>query len=394
MDVTVTFSTNIRVTNVKTGELLVNEHNAVHPQNMSRVISRALRHENNYFIYRMALGNGATFAESSGSIVYRAANDGTNGEGWQSRLYNEVYSEIVDETNVLLGTDPGSADASGIRIGGGASPANDLITDSVISNEVGNKSTVTITMYLNSSEPATQSATLNGNSKALTNFTFDEFGLYTSGKQARDTPGYSTVNVGDKVSSDNSLLSPSAILTLNLSVDGMAKSTTLTVPFSGSGPNGEITFGDICEGINSGQWITSGDPINSMVYFYITDYSNGTYPSIINTQSFGLFTLQSKTTGVVSSINILCNSTNGSDFFNALTAGICGNVNFTSSNGGTVGVQNKPSVPQDERERLLTHFIFAPIIKTVETPLKIEYTITTRVAPTVKSSSSVTINTI
>ena len=42
------------------GTVLVDKHNAIHPQNMARVITRALANESNYFVKQIAFGNGGT----------------------------------------------------------------------------------------------------------------------------------------------------------------------------------------------------------------------------------------------------------------------------------------------------------------------------------------------
>ena len=39
-------------------ELVRDQLNAIHPQNMARIFARALSNEHNYFINRVAFGNG------------------------------------------------------------------------------------------------------------------------------------------------------------------------------------------------------------------------------------------------------------------------------------------------------------------------------------------------
>src|SRR5277367_6528337 len=121
------------------GSILLDKDNAVHPQNMARVISRALGNEFNYYIESMAFVNGGTSVNAAYEIIYNPVNDGQppDAEGWQSRLYHETFRKIVNATgwppvpgsaivSPLLGTDPGSADPNtGVRPGGGAVPADD-----------------------------------------------------------------------------------------------------------------------------------------------------------------------------------------------------------------------------------------------------------------------------
>ena len=63
------------------GNVLVDKDNAIHPQNMARVISRALANESNYFIKEIAFGNGGTdisedllnyTAEGTKNLIYKA----------------------------------------------------------------------------------------------------------------------------------------------------------------------------------------------------------------------------------------------------------------------------------------------------------------------------------
>ena len=97
------------------GHVLLDESNAVHPQNMARVIARALSLEDNFWIHRIAFGNGGTQIDGTGQIEYNTVNDGQAPDvrTWDSRLYNETYSEIINEGQVVLnpelGTDPGSS---------------------------------------------------------------------------------------------------------------------------------------------------------------------------------------------------------------------------------------------------------------------------------------------
>lgn len=370
-----------------TQNTLLDKYNSVHPQNMARIIARALAHEPNSYIWRLALGNGGINVASDGSIIFKAPNDGSDGSGWESRLYNETYSEIVDESSSLVGTDPGSADANNVRSGGGSDPTGDPAPDSTISQEVGTKSNVIITMYLNENEPSGEllNATDPSQGTADTYFDFNEMGIYSAGKQARDSAGYSSVNVGNKKSTDSSTLSVNTQYNITMTVDSVTYNSVLRTPNAGTGIGGAITYGDICEGINGGSWVISGDPIQNFVYVYITDDSNGTYPSILSKQSYGFLNFESKTSGATSLVNLKCTSGATADFFNNLVSGICGNVNNPSVAGVAAGVANDPVTPLNERERLLTHLIFAPLRKTQGSQIVIIYTLTVSVNPTVSS---------
>jgi hypothetical protein len=60
-----------------------------------------------------------------------------------------------------------------------------------------------------------------------------------------------------------------------------------------------------------------------------------------------------------------------------------GGIIQTSVAGKNQGVQNNPVSPALERERMLTHIIFAPVLKAANRVLTITYTLTISVARSV-----------
>jgi hypothetical protein len=371
-------------------QILLDKHNAVHSQNMSRILARALAHEPNSFIYRLALGNGGSQIDAVGNVILNPPNDGSDGS-WQSTLYNETYSEIVDDLSVNVGLDPGSSDSNNTRPGGGSDPSDDPTQDSTVSQEVGLKSNVVVTCFINEHEPAgealvsTQTFTTSQNC-----FVFDELGLYSPGLPAKSTNGFTTVNIGNKTSVDQIPLTPNTTLTLTITVDGTLYTATVAIPASGSGPSGEVTYGDFCEGLNTGTWLVGDASLASVLFTYVTDNTNGTYPSILNKQAYGFLIFQSRTSGSTSTVLVGCNSSTPTDLMNVLTGGICSSCNITTVSGANAGVQNDPINPQNERERLLTHITFQPIPKASDIILEIIYTLTISVART--NDSQTTIN--
>ncbi|QDJ96485.1 hypothetical protein Xoosp13_299 [Xanthomonas phage Xoo-sp13] len=336
----------------------------------------------------MAFGNGGTFRDAAGNLVYNPPNDGRGGS-WEDRLYNETYSEVIDDIDPLFGEDPGSAESGNIRPGGGAIPTDDPTGGGVVSQEVGTKSNVTCTVYLNNNEPMGQveshyDATTIANPDSRC-FQFDELGLYSAGAPATATNGYSAVNVGESTSETLSRLATSTTYQISVDVDGVTYSAVLTTPAGGTGATGGLTLGDICEGINTGAWIVSGDPIQDHVYVYVTDRSGGTYPTIIGKQSYGFLLFQSRTVGSGSSVNLNCSTASATNFFNVLTNGSCVNVNVNQEAGENAGVANDPTNSANERERLLTHLIFDPILKSTYRSLKIVYVLTVSVPKTTDS---------
>jgi len=375
------FTGHVKIVNETTGEILLDADNSIHSQNMARIIARGLSNEDNSIIYRMAFGDGGTFVNADGDTVFHEPNDGRPhdglpGDGWESRLYHETFSEVIDESSGLFGTDPGSAGPDSIRVGGGARSQSDPPDPKIgtISAELGKKSKITITMYLNENEPA---GTVNP-------FMFNEIGLYSPGLGAIATPAATSVNVGDKYSTDSVVppLTPFGIYSIGVDVDGSIKEEKIQLPASGSGPAGVFTYGDVCEGLNTGAWVQAGDNLSASVHFFITDLTAGQYPSIVGEESFGFLTAQSKITGSSSSIGLseidpILGETN---LMLLLGDSSTDNVNVNGENGKDVGVRNDSVNTEIERERLLSHLIFTPIYKPLGHILKILYTITAGVA--------------
>lgn len=374
--------------------LLLDKKNAIHPQNMSRIIAKALANEPNSSIYRIAFGNGGTITVPTGEIVFKTPNDGRDGS-WESRLYNETYSEVVDETSSYFGTDPGSSEPGNVRTGGGARPDDDPPGGGVVSQEVGDKSNVVITVVLNRHEPSGQLNTINdfggsidGNERT---FIFDEVGLYSSGKSASPTSGYTSVDVGGKTSSDICSLQPNVTYDLIYSVDGDQYTTAVRTPNGGTGMGGGFTYGDLCEGLNTGAWIISGDIFSSVAYAFITDSTNGLeYPTIANKESYGFLTFQSNSVGVASTIELECTALDPDNLITTLTSNVCSNANINKTDGDNAGIMNDPINSSNERERLLSHLIFPPIAKMGDKALRIVYTLTVSISRTNDSQQSQT----
>ncbi len=400
----VAVSGHVKIIDETTGKILLDQHNAIHPQNMARIIARGLANEENGSIYRIAFGNGGTFIDAGGNIVFRQPNDGSNGAGWEARLYRETYSEIVDSQSPSLGVDPGSAGPDNVRSGGGSNPAGDPSGGGVSSTEVGTSSNVVISMVINESEPSGQLLTQSSPSPTLETeedtFIFDEIGLYSYGLPAIDTSGVASVDIGNKLSTEDisPALSGSTDYALRIELDGVVRDAIITTPAAGTGTGtaGAFTYGDLCEGINTGAWISSGFDFSgaSGAFFFVTDRSGGTYPSISGQESYGYFTVQSKSTGITSEVvfpedNPISGDTN---LIYALASNIWANANVNAVAGQAAGVINDAVDQSNERERLLSHLIFTPILKSQSSVIRIVYTITVSVASTEDSDSTVTVN--
>jgi len=369
------------------GDVLLDKSNAIHSQNMARAISRALSREPNSFIHRIAFGNGGSFTDAGETTIINLPNDGTRGDGWESRLYNETYSEIIDENNILVGTDPGSSGPNSTRIGGGSVPSEDPEGTGVISLEVGRKSNIIATMFLNKSEPISQLSQGTIDTEIIAeekSFEFDELGFYTTGQPASPAPASSVIDVGNKTSEDpipTSMLGSQ--LSLSYEINGNEKQTVFIIPNIGSGPQGEVTFGDLAEGINTGSWFSNspGDDSTTLIKVTITDRTPGAvYPTIAGSETFGFLVFESLTAGAGNTLKLNCNSI-GSDILFNLT-GNCAKIDASINTGVDAGVANDAENPQNERERLLTHLTFSPILKKENRVLKIVYTLTVSVSQT------------
>lgn len=381
--------------------VLVDKFNAIHPQNMARVFARALSNEHNYYINRIAFGNGGTTVDAAFAVTYKTSNDGQSPDisTWDSRIYHETYSEIINEgqttLNSALGTDPGSADSNtGVRSGGGAVPSSDPTSvphvsgPGVRSSELGLISEVVISAVINGDEPLSQylsdSTASTNKSDTTGDFVFDEIGLYTSGAQAIATSGYQYIDVGDRLSTDDTGLLLGTQYSFDVLIDdGTAQVITFTTPSTGgSGSGGQILYGDLCQAINTGDtsWgLTGSNPLPGSATMSITDLTGGTFSTIAGAMTYGYLKIQSPTSGSTSTVSLSGSNTT------ALLASLntpLGSSLVTAVAGTDAGLQNAPTDPTTERERLLSHLIFSPVLKSANRTLTITYTLTISVART------------
>lgn len=383
------------------GNIILDKSNAVHAQNMSRIIARALANESNSSIYRLAFGNGGTSTDIAFTTTYNPVSDGQAPDtaGWTSRLYNEIYSEIIDEGNIslnpLLGTDPGSASNTGTRPGGGSNPINDPASvphvsgPGVRSTELGLVSRVTITCVLNASEPFGQQPTdiVSPTEYTESSFSFDEIALFSAGASAVDTNGSQDINVGNRTADDDTTLLGSTQYSFRIGVDGGAlQPITFTTPAAGSGMLGEITYGDLCEAINTGDVVwnplwggTSPLPNNTKITITNT---NVAYTTILEAQTYGLLRfISGGIPGPTSAINLQSGLV-GINMVGALNTPTGGIVQ-TAIPGKSAGIQNDPTNPDNERERMLTHLIFSPVLKAANRTYTVRYSLDIAIARTI-----------
>jgi hypothetical protein len=340
------------------GNTVLEKTNAVHPQNMSRIIARALASEPNSGIYRVAFGSGGTFVDATGTVSFRTVNDGNlpDTANWESRLYNEVYSEVIDDSSSLLGSGVGTVP------GGDASVA----PTGVVSLELPTlKSQVVITCVLNKDEPSGQVRSSLSPTTAVTDFTFDEIGLFSAGLPRIATQGYQDVLVGGKTFDSLTGLTPNTFYAFDITVDGILKNISITTPSTGTGLSGAITYEDLNELLNTA--------LSLAVAGCNTQVSE---PGVV---TYGALRFVSITAGANSSVNIFTPSLPYPSTW--LFSNLTGFTNVDAGHSGQAqGTANNPSNPASERERLLSHLIFSPLVKTADRIWTILYKITVTVA--------------
>lgn len=369
------------------GNVLVDKDNAIHPRNMARVIARALANEDNSFIHRIAFGNGGTDVDAALNITFNRPNDGQppDTRTWDSQLYNETYSEIVDDSNPNIGDGPG------------ANPAGDPPTvehvsgPGVFSSELGILSQVVVRATLNRDEPAGQTPSAAFDPDPNADYVFDEIALFTSGAEPVARAGFQNVEVGvpaSITSESDTTLSPTTTYNFLVSVDGgPLVDIAFTTPSTGSGngddaPIGAITYGDFCEALNTNDpdWsFTNVLPGDAIVE--ITDLT-GNYPTIVGAQTNGFLRFTSGSVGSLSTVNLAAGSPAASAFGPSGFNSPAGATILNPTDGTDAGVQNNPVNPELEAERMLTHVIFAPVTKAADRILNITYTLTVAVART------------
>lgn len=91
----------IKIWNPETLEILRDQRNAIHYENMSIALAESLANEGRGFIHEMVFGNGGTNVDLTGIITYLTPNT----VGINSGLYNETYSKVVDDRSAS-NTDP------------------------------------------------------------------------------------------------------------------------------------------------------------------------------------------------------------------------------------------------------------------------------------------------
>ena len=165
----------VKITDVVTGQTLVDRSNAIHYENISIAMAQTLSNRDLGWIYLMAFGNGGSSVDPTGIITYLPPNT----TGQNADLYNQTYAKVVDD-NSAADTDPNYNKMTVLHTAG------NYYTD------------ILVTCLLDYGEPAGQSAFDNSQTLSDT-YTFDELGLVgrsTDGTVDQSSAGSFTSDTG------------------------------------------------------------------------------------------------------------------------------------------------------------------------------------------------------
>ena len=143
----------IKITDRKTGEVIVDKKNAVNYENISIAMAQTLSDQGYGAIYSMAFGNGGSAVDPTGVITYLPPNV----IGQNASLYNQTYAKIVDQ-NVAANLDPANNNMTVLHTPG--NPYTDIL----------------VTCLLDYGEPSGQQA-FDNSTNFNGEYVFDELGL-------------------------------------------------------------------------------------------------------------------------------------------------------------------------------------------------------------------------
>ena len=92
----------IKIWDPISGDIFVNRHNAVHPENMSIAIANTLTSSGLHQIYEMHFGNGGTTVSGAGVVTYKSPNVNVTTDD----LYNKTYFKVIDANDTVNNLDP------------------------------------------------------------------------------------------------------------------------------------------------------------------------------------------------------------------------------------------------------------------------------------------------
>lgn len=91
-------SGHVKIVDKATGEVLLNQRNAIHYGNMARIVAQALsgQFSSTAFANWMAFGNGATAVDTSGRVIYKTPRVSESFES-AAGLYNRTYEKSFEQ---------------------------------------------------------------------------------------------------------------------------------------------------------------------------------------------------------------------------------------------------------------------------------------------------------
>lgn len=156
----------VSISDVQTGEILVDRRNAIHYENFSEALAKSITagplnandsESASGFIKTMAFGNGGTDVSPTGVITYKTPNY----TGVNAILYNQTYSKVISQ-----------------QFSVNADPVNNRMT---VSHLVGKAYTdILVSCRLEYNEPNDQLA-FDTTTDANSTYVFDELGLKSAG---------------------------------------------------------------------------------------------------------------------------------------------------------------------------------------------------------------------
>lgn len=346
------------------GHVHLDDWNAIHPQNLARILTRALANETNSYIYRMAFGNGGSIVDALYDVTLKTPNDGLYPDvaTWTSRLYNETYTEIITDKNATSENNAGN------------SGSNSIISTKDLTNPL--RSKVVVTVVLGPGEPRSQSLTDNLPPQDVVDntFTFDEIGLYSPGKSNVATRGRcdADIRIGT-APQDVTGLQTNKTYCLYIAVDQDLNSPTfLKYSFTTNdfNANVDITYEALMNILNSllvGVTVSMTEP-GTNVYDGYLKFISETVGSSSNVLIKGYGDLTQSEIDEMTAADETYLFSEG-----ALTTF---QQRFLAASGSDAGVEDNYADPSTERERLLTHITFVPVIKTANRTFVVTYTIT------------------
>jgi hypothetical protein len=136
----------VRIWEKETGKVLLDKHNAIHPENMSYAIASSISGNSDGNIAQIVFGSGGARATSSNKLIY--ATPQTIGRA--ATLYNQTYAKDVT--------------------------LEDITVTHVASNEY---TDITVHCTLGKNEPEDNIYNVNNNTTIVDSYNFSEIGLKT-----------------------------------------------------------------------------------------------------------------------------------------------------------------------------------------------------------------------